>query len=109
MTRDPLGYGGGVNLYAYTGNNPVNESDSSGLYEDDSNHGPYHPGPRPIGMPNHWPMPPPHVPGGPWRWAPNPTNERGGELRGPPNRGLRGKIHKLTFNDAKGRKTGYWK
>ncbi len=31
LTRDPLGYGGGVNLYGYTGNNPVNESDPRGL------------------------------------------------------------------------------
>ncbi len=31
MTRDPMGYRGGVNLYGYTGNNPVNESDAEGL------------------------------------------------------------------------------
>ena len=30
MTRDPMGYEGGVNLYGYTGNNPVNESDPDG-------------------------------------------------------------------------------
>jgi len=30
LTRDPLGYGGGINLYGFTGNNPVNESDPSG-------------------------------------------------------------------------------
>jgi RHS repeat-associated protein len=31
VTRDPIGYDGGMNLYAYTGNNPVNESDPDGL------------------------------------------------------------------------------
>ena len=31
LTRDPIGYAGGVNLYGYTGNNPGNGSDPSGL------------------------------------------------------------------------------
>ena len=30
LTRDPLGYGGGINLYGFTGNNPVNEMDPDG-------------------------------------------------------------------------------
>ena len=30
LTRDPKGYGGGINLYGFTGNNPVNESDADG-------------------------------------------------------------------------------
>ena len=29
LTRDPMGYGGGVNLYSYTGNNPVGSMRSS--------------------------------------------------------------------------------
>jgi len=30
LTRDPIGYGGGINLYGYTGNNPINRADPQG-------------------------------------------------------------------------------
>ncbi len=30
VTRDPIGYNGGINLYGFVGNNPVNESDPDG-------------------------------------------------------------------------------
>ncbi len=31
VTRDPIGYKGGINLYGFAGNNPVNRSDPSGF------------------------------------------------------------------------------
>ena len=35
LTRDPIGYSGGINLYGYVTNNPVNRSDPLGLDGDD--------------------------------------------------------------------------
>jgi RHS repeat-associated protein len=37
LTRDPSGYGGGINLYAYCRNNPINRFDPLGLDERSSN------------------------------------------------------------------------
>ncbi len=36
INRDPIGYDGGINLYAYTGNNPVNRADPKGFQVDSS-------------------------------------------------------------------------
>ena len=39
LTRDPIGYAGGENLYGFCGGNPVNRHDPSGLYEDNTERG----------------------------------------------------------------------
>ena len=39
VTRDPIGYTGGINLYGFAGNNPVNESDPSGFDPGDPGEG----------------------------------------------------------------------
>lgn len=39
VTRDPIGYKGGINLYGFAGNNPVNESDPSGFDPGDPGEG----------------------------------------------------------------------
>lgn len=39
LTRDPIGYGGGTNLYAYVANNPENSVDPGGLSKKDQWYG----------------------------------------------------------------------
>lgn len=39
LTRDPIGYGGGINLYAYVANNPENSVDPDGLSKKDKWYG----------------------------------------------------------------------
>ena len=33
VNRDPVGYKGGINLYGFCGNNPVNDQDPLGLWD----------------------------------------------------------------------------
>jgi RHS repeat-associated protein len=39
LTRDPIGYDGGINLYGYCRGNPVDDADPLGLQEEDDNSG----------------------------------------------------------------------
>jgi uncharacterized protein RhaS with RHS repeats len=34
LNRDPIRYSGGINVYAYAGNDPIDEGDPSGLAPD---------------------------------------------------------------------------
>ncbi len=96
LTRDPISYEGGINLYGYTGNNPIGAIDPFGTAP-------------PTGMPGSWPEPPSNIPGGPWKWYPDPNNSRGGELRGPAA-GKGGARPSLTWSrNPKDPTDGYWK
>lgn len=60
LTRDPIGYSGGVNLYAYVNNNPVKKKDPSGLddadREFDNRFNQPPPYPPSLGMPENNPL-----------------------------------------------------
>ncbi len=60
LTRDPIGYDGGVNLYGYVGGNPVGWVDPEGIDRQ--------PGKTP---PNKWPPLPPNLAGRKPRWNPD--------------------------------------
>jgi RHS repeat-associated protein len=71
LSRDLLGIAGGINLYGYVGNNPVNKIDSMGLCSEDSNdladddnNGPQIPPPPPDLLDPYLPQPfpPPGTP-----------------------------------------------
>ncbi|MCG8600221.1 MAG: hypothetical protein MI807_08785 [Verrucomicrobiales bacterium] len=99
LSPDPIGESGGLNLYGYVGNDPVNFFDIFGL--------------SPDGAPASWPTPPTSIPGGPWKWAPDPQNSRGGTLRpiNPPSGQSCPTLSwsPPTSNAAEGNPKGYWK
>lgn len=74
LTRDPISYNGGINIYGYVNNNPVQWIDPSGLQGNipDPNNPPSDW--NPLG-PNTWRDPN----GDTWHWHPDPTGAHGGD------------------------------
>jgi len=68
LSRDPMGEAGGINLYGYVDNDPVDYSDPQGLAKI-----PAPQGPPPVPAPN----------GGDWTNSPDPGNSRGGSWTAP--------------------------
>jgi RHS repeat-associated protein len=74
VTRDPISYNGGVNLYAYVVNNPANRIDPFGLQGNI---------PDPNNPPSDWTSLGPNTwrdpNGDTWHWHPDPTGDHGGD------------------------------
>ena len=72
LTRDPVGYEGGINLYEYCKNDPVDLTDADGDAPGPPSPNPGPPVP-PAPYPNPPPMPPPLPPNSPVTVTPSPT------------------------------------
>ena len=112
LSRDPIGYKGGSNLYAYCNGDPVNGIDPSGHMPYAGPSGEYTP-PAPDGYPGKWPWPPPsNLPGGPYtKWSPFPPGQKSpGKLLSPIKPGSgRSEVQYVPKGAVSNNPEPYWK